>query len=355
LKRFKLTENLRNRIRGWFPKEPKLPKKYSENKSENKKISVLDKPINELSFDTILSILVGALLILIGAVAAFNVNGALAALQFFAILVPPLLLVGYFFGFWIGVAGIVLVIVFVATRKIGKTSVAKNLNMRRLLPYGAAAILVFATCLVSNAGIQFAFAIPITLVLSGILVLKGLKRFAVTLPAFSVLLVCVLLLGTAFAGATTVITSRENHYLAVEQAPNVAVVNISVNTLDGDIRLHFGDNDSQICQISFVKQYGDVQVGRGVEYRSQGTYGSEPANIFNYTIEGGQANITAISSMITIYITVNPNLKYNLNFYTVFGGITIDRAPNGQTIQSTNLTSKWGYVDNSNFQNELKA
>jgi hypothetical protein len=350
LKRVKLTENLRNRVRGWFPKEPKLPGKYSGNISDNKKTDVLDKPLNELSFDTILSKLVGGLLILIGAVTVFNVGGALAALQLVVMFVTPLLLIGYFFGFWIGVVGIVLVIIFVVTRilvarKIDKASVAKKLNKRRLLPYGAAAILIFSTYLVSYTGIQFAFVIPITFIFSGILVLKGLKRFAVTLPAFAVLLISVLLLGTAFAGVNTVINVSENHYLAREQAPNVTVVNITVNTLEGDIRLHFADNDSQICQVAFVKQYGNVQVGRGTEYRSQATYVSEPAGIFNYTIEKEQANITAVASRIMVDITVNPNLKYNLNFYTVFGGITIDSSPNAQTIQTTNLTSKWGNID----------
>ena len=339
-----------NRIRGWLPKEPTLPGKYSRKIPDFKKTNVQDKPTNELSFDTILNILVGVLLILIGAVTVFNIDGTLAALQLAAMFVPVLLLTGYFFGFWIGVVGIVLAIVFIvtrilATRKIPLAFVAKNLNKRHLLPYGAAAILFFSTYLVLNAGIQFAFAIPITLIGSGILVLKGLKRFAVTLPAFTVLLISMLLLGTAFAGVTTVINVPENHYLVREQAPNVTVVNITVNTLEGDIRFHFTDNDSQICQVAFVKQYGNVQVGRGTEYRNQATYESEPAGIFNYTIEKEQTNITAIASRITVDITVNPNLKYNLNFYTVFGVITIDNPPNSQTIQTTNLTSKWGYVN----------
>ena len=177
-----------------------------------------------------------------------------------------------------------------------------------------------------------------------------MKRFAITLPAFAVLLISLLLLGTAFAGATTVTNVPENHYLAKEQAPNVAVVNLYVKTLEGDINLHFGDNDSQICQVAFVKQYGNVPIGRSVEYRSQDTYASEPANIFNYTVENEQVNITAISSRIKIDVTVNPNLKYNLNFHTVFGGITIDSPPNAQIIQTTNLTSNWGYVNNNSYQ-----
>ena len=82
--------------------------------------------MNELSSDTILSVLVGAFLILVGAVSVFNVNGALAILQFFTILAPPLLLVGYFFGFWLAVVGIVIVIVFLVTRRINKDSVGKN-------------------------------------------------------------------------------------------------------------------------------------------------------------------------------------------------------------------------------------
>ena len=226
----------------------------------------------------------------------------------------------------------------------------KKLTNKRLLQYAIAAILILSTFLVWSASIQFVFAIPITFLVSGILVLKGLKRLAITLPVFAVLLISLLLLGTAFAGPSTVINVPENHYLTKEQAPNATVVNLYVNTLEGNINLHFSDNDSQICQVAFVKQYGNVPIGRSVESRSQDKYASEPANIFTYTLENDQANITAVSSRITVEVTVNPNLKYNLNFYTVFGGITIDSPPNSQTIQTTNLTSNWGYVNNNSYQ-----
>ena len=170
------------------------------------------------------------------------------------------------------------------------------------------------------------------------------RRFAVTRPAAAVLIACMLILGVAASGLYTVINVPENHYLAKQQAPTVSVVNLTVNTLDGKINLHFTNNDSQICQISFVKQYGPIAEDNGWEYRSQSTYQYEPASIFNYTTENEQANVTAISSRIMIDITLNPNLKYNLNFYSVFGDITINVPPGSQSIQTSNLGSKYGSV-----------
>jgi hypothetical protein len=181
--------------------------------------------------------LVGGLLIIIGAVTAFNVDGAVAALQSISILSSVVFFFGSVLGFWIVICGIVLVGVLVFSHVITKSLVKRNMSPRRILPYGATAATIFLTYIAYNSGIQFAYAIPITFIVSGILVIKGLKRFAVTLPAFTVLLVSMLLLGTAFAGITTVNYIAENRYITSADAPNINTLNLTAYSMEGSMSL----------------------------------------------------------------------------------------------------------------------
>jgi hypothetical protein len=79
-------------------------------------------------------------------------------------------------------------------------------------------------------------------------------------------------------------------------------------------------------------------------YHSKDNYDTEPASAFNYSVDGTQANVTAWSYTTLVNITLNPNLKYNLNFFSVFGGINSNVPPGVNSIQSKNASSKWGYV-----------
>jgi hypothetical protein len=143
---------------------------------------------------------------------------------------------------------------------------------------------------------------------------------------------------------STVTYVPENRYFTRAQAPTVNTINLTVNTLEGDIRLYFTNDDSQICHIAFIKEYGLVTVGRGSSYHSKSNYDAEPASGFNYSIENSQANITASSYSTLVNITLSQNLKYNLNFFTYFGVISINVPSGVNSIQSTNATSRWGYV-----------
>ena len=100
----------------------------------------------------------------------------------------------------------------------------------------------------------------------------------------------------------------------------------------------------QICHIAFIKQYGPVTIGNGWTYHSKDNYDTEPASAFNYSVDGAQANVSAWSYTTLVNITLNQSLKYNLNFHSFFGGITINVPQGENSIQSTNATSKWGYV-----------
>ena len=153
-----------------------------------------------------------------------------------------------------------------------------------------------------------------------------------------------LVLGSAVAGTYTVTYVSENRFLTSEQAPNVDTINLAVKSVAGDIKLYFTNDDAQICHVAFVKEYGPIVSSRSAEYHSQSNYDSEPASGFNYTIENGEANITASSYTTLVNITVNQNLKLNLNLYTYFGDIIVEVPPTVNSIQTMNLTSQIGDI-----------
>lgn len=345
MKSTKFKESLKKRIRGWFPKEPKLPKSYYRNVSRKEKTSVLDKPISQLSPDTILSMVVGFLLILIGVVGFVFVDSALATLQTIAMFAPLAFTLGSLFAFWIVVLAIVIVVVLVKNHTLNKDFFQKNFTKRRIVPYFLAAAIIFLTYLVSESGVQFAYAIPITFVVGGVLVIKGLKRFAVTLPAFAVLLISILALGCVIAGPTTLTYTSENHFITPAQVPNIDAINITARSVEGGINLYFNDNSSEVCEIQFVKEYGIVTVGKGTQYNGPSTYDNEPASVFYYSISNNELYVIADSYTTLMNITVNENLIGNFSLYTYFGNIAVDIPSNVHTVQTLNTTSILGTVN----------
>jgi len=345
LKSTKFKESLEKRIRGWFPKEPKLPKRYYRNVSEKEKTSVLDKPISQLSLDTILSMVVGFMLILIGAVGFVFVGSALAALQSIALFAPLVFTLGSLFAFWIVVGAIVLVVVLVVNRTLSKDFFRKNFTIRRIIPYFVAAVLLFLSYLVSESGVQFEYAIPIAFVVGGVLVIKGLKRFAVTLPAFAALLISILALGCVTAGPTTLTYTSEDHFITPTQAPNINAINITARSVAGNINLYFTSNSSEVCEIQYLKEYGIVTVGRGVQYNGPSAYDNEPASVFYYSVNNRELYVIADSYTTVMNITVNENLIGNFSLYTYFGNIAVDVPPNVHTVQTLNTTSILGIVN----------
>jgi hypothetical protein len=378
---------LKNRIRGWLPKEPALPRKYTSNSPDDQKPKQPSKSsrVIRISLGLIFALLgflylftrryelaslyfagaigiiiiaylgwtvrprtaLGVLLIGLGAAVFFYNDIAMMLFGFPAILAPFLFSIGTLFTFWIVIALVVGVAVLVrANRKNGTVAnfLKRNLSKRLLLPYGVTAIFIFLTYIAVISGIQFAYAIPITFIISGVLVLKGLRRFAVTIPALAVLLISMLVFSSAAAGTYTITYVPENRFLTSEQAPTVDTLNLAVKSVAGDIKLYFTNGDTQICHIAFVKEYGPIFSSRGAEYHSQSNYDSEPATGFNYTIDNGEVNITASSYTVLVNITVNQNLKLNFNFYTYFGDITVETPPTVNSIQTMNLTSQLGAV-----------
>ena len=386
-----LKRRLETFVRGWLPKEPTLPRKYAPNSSDDQKPKQPSKPSNflrgiriglglifvlsgilnlftrryelaSLHFAGAIGIIIiayfgwsvrprtglGVLLIVFGVAIFFYNDLATVFFGFPAILAPFLLSIVTLFTFWIVIALVIGIAYAVwAFRKRGNF-LRNSPSERRLLPYGVAAFFIFLTYVAVISGIQFAYAIPITFIISGVLVLNGLRRFAITIPALAVLLISMLVFGSAVAGTYTVTYVLENRYLTSAQAPNVDTVNLAVKSVAGDIKFYFTNDDTQICHIAFVKEYGPIVSSRGGEYHSQSNYDSEPATVFNYTVENGQVNITASSYTVLVNITVNQNLKYNLNFYTYFGDIIIDAPPGVNNIQSMNLTSQIGEVKITN-------
>ena len=72
-----------------------------------------------------------------------------------------------------------------------------HLTRRQLLPYGVAAALIFFAYVVTASDVSFAYAIPATFVIIGVCVLAGLRRFTLNTAATAVLLICMLIFGSA--------------------------------------------------------------------------------------------------------------------------------------------------------------
>jgi hypothetical protein len=222
-----LKNYLQNRVRGWFPKEPTLPGKYTSNSPDDQKPKQPSKPsrfrcgiifgllfallgiiylfsrqyvLASAYFAGAIAIIViaylgkkfqiqirprialGVLLIGMGVAILFYNDIAVVLFGSTAIFAPLFLSIGTLFTFWIVIGLVVGAIVLVwSNRKNGAAVnfLKRNLSKRRLLPYGAVAICIFLTYLAVISGIEFDYAIPMAFAISGFLVLKGLRRFAI--------------------------------------------------------------------------------------------------------------------------------------------------------------------------------
>jgi hypothetical protein len=382
-----LKKSLERRIRGWLPKEPALPRKYASGSPDDQKPK---QPSKQSRFVRLIRLSLGLLFVLMGIahllakqyeLASLWFAGAIGAtiIAYFGWSVRPrtalgglLLALGgamFFYNdlaviafssatvftwllidmarivvFWI-VIGLVIGLAYAVWAFRKRSDFLRNsLSERRLLPYGVAALFIFLTYIAVVSGIQFAYAIPITFIITGALVLKGLRRFAVTIPALIVLLISMLVFGSAVAGTYTVTYVSENRFLTSAEAPAADTLNLAVKSVGGDINLYFTNDGTQTCHIAFVKEYGPISSSRGAGYHYQSYYDSEPATGFNYTIDNGEVNVTASSYTVLVNITVNQNLKLNFDFYTYFGDITVEAPPTVNNIQTMNLTSQLGDV-----------
>ncbi|MCW4000194.1 MAG: hypothetical protein NWE93_08135 [Candidatus Bathyarchaeota archaeon] len=284
----------------------------------------------------------------IGAAGVFFNDALLGILRFSGIIAYPLLGTSVGVATFVGVVAVILIIFTVTTWKLQKEkliwTVPDNFPTKRqlLAPLAAIAILPAITYLVITSGLQYEYAIPIALITIGFLVLRGLDRFAKTLPAILALLFCIMFLGTAVAGAFTVTYVPENHYITTTEAPNVNVVNLNVNTNQADIHVYFTEDTTKICQVSFIKQYGPTIVSSRAEYHPNGTYDNEPANNFNYTVQGQQLLVYVDCYSTLVNVTLSQNYSYNLNLFSYFGWITVH---DSSSIQAGNYTTQWGHVE----------
>jgi hypothetical protein len=334
-----------DKIRGWLPQNPKLPQ--GNITSKEKKGNILDLPLRELSVGTILSIVAGFFLICVGIETfAFN-DVAIQELQYFVMTWPLTEMIIYFFGFWLAIAGGVLLLTFIViNRKKYGAFLRRNLAPRRLLPYGVAAGIFYLGTIVSTSGVQFSYALPIAFIVSGIIVIGGLYRFAVTPVAFVVLLVSMLFFGTAFAGLTTVTcVNYEEHFLTAADAPNVSTLNVTVWTLNSEIDVYFTDNASQLCEIAFVEVFGVVTSGMSTTVNDNSAYQNASAPQYNYTLEKDQASITASAENFIVNITVNQDVKLNLDLSSSYGQINVNAPSSANNLQKIVAFNKYGNIN----------
>ncbi len=216
------------------------------------------------------------------------------------------------------------------------------------MPYCVSAAIIFLSYLVALSGTFFEYSISAAFLVMGVLVLKGLRRFAVTSVALVVLLISILFFGSALAGTyTTSYVATESHYINSAQVPNnITTLNLAVGSVDGDINIYFTNNNSQVSHTVFLQQYGPVPRNGGVNYypRFGGNEGEpqEPNNTYSYGIENGFVGISAWTFSNNIDITVNQNFKVNLTSTVTFGNIVVHLPPGVNPIQHSNLQSRYG-------------
>ena len=348
-------KSLENRIRGWLPKEPTLPRRYSENASEKLKA----KPAKNQGTRVVMAIFYAVLAVFLGLL-NFSTRQYTFAITYWATSIAVIvfayllykynfvvrprivfgalfLALGILFLFLSGVAEFffgfiaIFTVPFAASVPVAVTfsivlviaaifvvlglwlehelKLKQLLTKRQLLPYGAAALLIFFTYIVNASAVEFEYAVAVTFVVTGVLVLMGLRCFTVTYTALALLLVCMLIFGSAAGGYYTVTYVDENRYLTTAQAQNVNTIDLQVRTLEGDIRVYFVNSANTICHIAFVKEYGAVAEGTGVQFHDKSAYQGEPETTFNYTVENDDVNITALASTVLVNITLNENYK----------------------------------------------
>jgi hypothetical protein len=229
------------KLRGWFPQEPKLAGKATATteapvKKENKAQLQKASPYWSAAF----FVFWGALNLLSG-------KGLTLALAIFSLYIGIGIIVTIFlknrwqvarrvtvgvlliaFGIWAGVfidfpltllsplsgTGVAIVPILAAVAVLfAFTSImiadvrkgdGKYSLKRMLQPYVVVVAIVLLTYVVIVSDLQFVYAIPIAIIVSGVLLLAGLNRFAVVETTLAILLFSIIVLGSAFAGVYTV-------------------------------------------------------------------------------------------------------------------------------------------------------
>ncbi len=391
-------KSLENRIRGWLPKEPTLPQRYTGDTSEKPR---RQPPKNNGS--RLAAMIVFAVLgVFFGVTNLFTRQYTMSLIYFasstalivfayffykYNFVVRPRLVfgvlfvaLGVLFVFLNGVGdsifsfpalftvtlfsvqgilplAIVLLIVLAVfglvlrrQREISDTSPW----MGQFLPYCVSAVIIFLSYLIVLSGIVFEYSIAAAFLVMGVLVLKGLRRFAVTSVALAALLISILVFGSALAGSyTTSYVATENNYINSAQVPNnISTLNLAVGSVDGDINIYFASNNSQVSHTVFLQQYGPVARNGGVEYYSR--YGGdegepkEPNSTYSYSVQNGTVGISAWTFTNNIDITLNQNFKVNLTCSATFGNIVVHVPSGVNPVQHSNLHSRYGNTQTVN-------
>lgn len=383
-------KSLENRIRGWFPKDPTIPAKTTPNISNKQKVKpktalgprfstaiivaiiwILLGVLNILTrqysasivffvgapaiilvtysyykFQIRLRIIFGAILIAAGVLFALFNGSAEAVFGFPAIFIAPLFAAG------VG-AYVIAIAVFVGLVIVGlslsreRVSLKQFLTKRQLLPYGVAAGLLFLTAVAIVSGITVDYVVAATFVIMGVLLIMGLRHFAVTRTALAMLLVSMVIFGSAAEGIYTATYVPTNNYLTSAQVPStVTTINLDVASAEDNINIYFNNDSATVCQIVFLQPYGPVVQNNGAAYYPR--YSSDnvngPSNVFNYTVNNEVVYVTAGADLNDIVVTLNENFRANITAYSYFGDITVHLPAGINPIQSSNLKSQVGSV-----------
>jgi hypothetical protein len=196
----------------------------------------------------------------------------------------------------------------------------------------------------------FEYAVAAAFLVMGVLVLRGLRRFTVTTTALAVLLICMLLFGSALEGDYTVShVVTESDSIAINQVQNVTAINLFACSTDGDINIYFSNSASQIYHSDFLQQYGPVPLNGGVSYfpRFSTDTGEPPTpnSTFGYIYQDGVVNVTAWTFYNNIDITLNQNYAVNLSCHCAFGNIVVHVPAGVNVIKASDLHSYYGTTE----------
>lgn len=385
-----LKKSLENRIRGWLPKAPTITAKTTTNAPNEQKTKPKTTSGPRLSYFIIFAILwillavlnistrqyttaityfggsvaiilvafayfklkirpriiIGSILIATGILFALFDGLAEGIFGFPAIFLAPLFSVGAG-PYAIGIAVFVVLVIVGVSLSLEGVSLKQLLTKKQILPYVVVAILLFLTGLAIVSGIVVDYVIGATFVIMGVLLIRGLRRFAVTKTALAVLFVSMVIFSSAAEGIYTVTYVSDAHYVTSAQVPsNVTTISLDVASAGDSINIYFNNDSANVCKIVFLQPYGPVVQNNGVSYypRHSEDNNNGPSNVFNYTVNKEVVNVTAGADLNNIDVTLNENFRANITAYSYFGDITVHLPSGVNPIQFSNLKSQVGNV-----------
>lgn len=201
----------------------------------------------------------------------------------------------------------------------------------QIIWYIIGAIFLILAGFLMLSGTGFPFALPIILVVTGIIIIAaGLLRFLPTFPALVVFLVGIVVFGlvASVPYGFTPFAATETYELTTAQA-TVKDATVICSVLTGDIRVSFTSNETLIYRMVFTKH---------------GSVFYQPTVNFSAPVADEKLTIRASSTTVTVDIMLNQNLKSRFNLTATTGMIRIEIPTTASRVERMTLTTTTGDV-----------